>query len=626
MNGYLKVATLMPDIKVGNPQFNIEAIKEEIQKANALTVKFCLFPELCISGNNLESLYHDRNLLNNSLEALFNLVAFSSELDVIIVVSLPFEFKSNVYEVAAIIKSGKILGLVPKNIFDKKNSCARFFSPLYNDYDEITLRDTLRNVTYSFPFSKNIIFENSRFNFAVTFDNNFSKLNRTTIICNLVSIPETINVDSNIREIKDCSSRNSSIILTASPGISESTESNTYFGRSFVCEYGDIIVKNDILTNHVLICDVDLDKKDFTKSKEQKSKSHIVNFNYDNFMFSDVTEKLFRDFDKYPYINKKINPYNYSMHIINILSIALAKKLKACKADNIVIGVSGGIDSTLAILVAKKTVEFLSISNDNIVPIFMPGFGTSSDSVSNVNNLLNALNLKQRTVDISKSVNQHFNDIGHDPSVANTTFENAQARERTQILMDVANEVNGIVVGTGDLSEIALGFSTYNGDQMSMYNINASLPKTLIRYILNSVADENIKSNNNIILANTLKSVLYAKISPELLPTDNGIITQKTEDILGNYEIHDFILYNYLKYHYDIEKLFDLTLRTFVYNNENEYKYNDEYIKNCINIFFNRFYKSQFKRTASPASPNIGLPNLSPHNEFFIPSDVEINI
>ena len=624
MNGYLRVAALMPDIKVANPKFNIESIKEEILKANALSVKICVFPELCITGNNLMSLYHDRNLLNDALEALYNLLAFSNEVDIVIVVSIPFEYKSCVYEVAAVIKSGNILGFVPKNNLDVSNS--KMFSILDNDIDEVVLKDNSRNITYSFPFAQNLLFENNRFNFSVIFNSAIDELNNADMLCNIASIPETINVDSDIRNVKDISNKYNLTIITSSPGISESTERNTYFGRSFICECGDIIVKNDILTNHILICDVDLDKKHYKSSNKFNKDKKIVKFTYDNFIFSEINEKLFRDFDKYPYINKKINSYNYSMHIINILSVALAKKLKSCKAENIVIGVSGGIDSTMALLVAKKTAEFLSYTNNNIIAVFMPCFGTSNDSTNNVKNLAQSLSLKLRIIDITKSVTQHFEDIGHDINITNTTYENAQARERTQVLMDIANELNGIVIGTGDLSEIALGFSTYNGDQMSMYNINASLPKTLIRYILNSIADENIRSNNNIILANTLKNILYAKVSPELLPTENGVINQKTEEILGNYEIHDYILYYYLKYNFDYEKIYDLTLRTFVYNNEGETKYTEDYINNCLKIFFNRFYKSQFKRTAAPPAPSIGLPNLDSHNEYYIPSDVEINL
>lgn len=625
MNGYLRVAALMPDIKVGHPKLNVEAIKEEILKANTLSVKLCVLPELCITGNNLGALYHDRTLLNESLEALYSILAFSAEIDIVIVISLPFEFKSNVYDVAAIIKAGSILGFVPRNKFDAANLNDKYFSKLNNDYDEIELFDNNRNNTYRFPFSTSLEFYTTSFNFSIIYNGELDHKSNAKVFCNLMSIPETIDVDSSVREIKALSVETNSIVITASPGISESTEVNTYFGRSFICEYGDIIVKNDILTNHVLISDIDLDKDNLTNNNVDYKAFKRVKFGFTNYIYNNVNEKLFREFDKYPYINKKINPYNYSMHIVNILSVALAKRLKASKSQNIIIGVSGGLDSTFALLIAKKTIEFMSLTTDNIKAFFMPGFGTTNNSNENVKNLLSSLDIKLNIIDITNVVNVHFDDIKHDSANTNSTFENAQARERTQILMDIANDYDGLVIGTGDLSEIALGFSTFNGDHMSMYNVNGSIPKTLIRYILNSIADENSKNANNSLLADTLKNIIYTKISPELLPTDNGVLVQKTEEILGNYEIHDFVLYNYLKFNYSYDKLLDLTLRTFIYNSINELKYTEEYIKNCLDIFFDRFYKSQYKRNAAPASPSIGLPNLDSHTCFYMPGDLEIS-
>ena len=626
MYGYLRVAALMPDVKVGNPKLNIESIREVILKANTLSVKLCLLPELCISSNNLQSLYFDRNIINDSLNALFSLLAFSSDLDMIIIVSLPFEINSNIYEVSAVIKSGKILGMIPKFIFSSNECNKEYFSNVNIKYDNYTIYDNERNCTFSFPISKDLIFNTTNYNFKIIFNSKVNNNVRTNIICNIESIPETIDIDTKIREVKMLSDYNKCAIITATPGTSESTEQYAYFGRSFICENGEVIVKNDIITNSMLISDIDIDKMHtIFNNNINDDNNNIVNFNYTNFIYNNIGEKLFRDFDKTPYINKKVNPYNYSMHIINIIAIALAKRIKVTKSSCIVIGISGGLDSTIALLIAKKTTEFLSIGNDAIKAIFMPGLGTSSNSINNVSSLLNSLNIKINTIDIKNAVLEHFANIDHDQNDINITYENSQARERTQILMDIANDCNGIVIGTGDLSEIALGYSTYNGDQMSMYNVNGSLPKTLIRYILNSIANENIKTNNNIMLANSIKNILHNKISPELLPTDGDVVSQNTEEILGDFEIHDFLLYNYLKYNFDYAKLLDLSLRTFVYNSF-ENNYSEEYIKNCINIFFSRFYKSQFKRTASPPSLDIGLPNLNSHFSFKMPSDIEFSL
>lgn len=626
MNGYLRVASIMPNVFVGNPLKNLNSIKDEILKANTLSVKFCVLPELCLTGNNLQSLYFDRNILNDAKSALFSLLTFSSELDMVIIVSLPFEYNNNIYEVASVIKSGNILGFVPKNLFNNNDINKDYFSILNQDIENITLYDNERNIQYSFPFSNNLLFINDKFRFSVVFDSNINKKFKSDLIANITSIPETVYVDSCIKDIKSISKSENSSIITSTPGPSESTEYFSYFGRSIICECGDVISKNDIITNHILVSDVDLDISALNYSNNCKYKPFKeVAFSFNNYISNPVTEKLFREFDKTPYITKSSKPYNYCMHIINILSIALAKRMNSIGCESIVIGISGGLDSTIALLICKKTIEFLSLNNNNIHAYSMPGFGTTQLTNANTINLLKALDIKLKTIDITNSLNIHFNDINHDINSANITFENAQARERTQILMDIANDVNGIVVGTGDLSEIALGFSTYNGDQMSMYSINASLPKTLIRYILNTIAEENIKTKNNILLADTLKNILHAPVSPELLPTENGILIQKTEEILGNYEIHDFILYHYLKYNYDAKKINDLAIRTFVYNSE-EHNYNEEYIKNCINIFFDRFYKAQFKRTSAPASPDIGLPNLNSHFSFKMPSDANVTV
>ena len=626
MKGYLRVAALMPEIKVANPKYNIESIKEEILKANTLSVKLCLLPELCITGRNLQSLYHDRNILNESIIALFSLLLFSNDLDIVIVVSMPYEIDGNIYEVAFAIKSGKILGMVPKYVFSLNDENYLYFSKNIIPYRELSIYDRERNIKYDFKVSDKLVFSSNLFKFVITYDGNINEENSSNIICNIQSIPETIDIDTKIREIKILSDKYKTTIITATPGTTESTVRNAYFGRSFVAEVGDIITKNDIITNSMLISDIDLDKNDIINNNNFDNDYDYVSFGFTNYISNNVTEKLFRDFDTMPYINRKVNPYNYSMHIINILAISLAKRLKSSNSNNIIIGVSGGLDSTIALLIAKKTTEFMSLTTENIKAISMPGFGTTENTIANTNSLLSSLNIKNIVIDIKETVKSHFIDISHDIKNTNVTFENAQARERTQVLMDYANDCNGIVLGTGDLSEIALGFSTYNGDQMSMYNVNASLPKSLIRYILNAIADENLKKNNNINLANVLKNILHTKVSPEILPTDNGLLVQHTEDILGNYEIHDFILYNYLKYNFDYNKICDLAYRTFVYNNNTNSHYTEEYVKNCVNIFFSRFYKAQFKRVASPDSPDIGLPNLNSSFSFKMPSDAEFSI
>lgn len=619
MKGYLRVAAIMPTIKVGNVKFNLDSVKTELLNVKAMGVKFAVLPELVLTGNSLQNLYLDNNILNDSLSALFDLVTFSTELDMIIIASIPYKYLNNVYEVACVIKTGKILGFVPRTNYKLNDLNYKYFAK--NDIlnENLVLIDTLHNIKYDVPFSKDLVFDNGVFNYSIGFDND---LMNTAISVNISSIPETVYIDDKIKELKKLSKDYSNVIITASPGPTESSSNFVYFGRSTVVECGDIVAKNDILNNTILFCDIDLDKATANKNSIF-SKNNIVSFAYDNYSDGLSEDKLYRELDKTPYINKKVNAYNYSMHIINILSIALAKRLKAVNSHEIVVGVSGGLDSTIALLIIKKTIEYMGLTNASIHAYSLPGFGTTANSNANIKNLLTSLNISLNEINITNAVNAHFADISHDNLNTNVTYENAQARERMQILMDIANDLNAIVVGTSDLSEIALGFSTYNGDHMSMYNINGSLPKTLIRYMLKAIALEN--QNNNKLLSDTIDNILRTPISPELMPTENGILKQKTEDILGNYEIHDFVLYYYLKYHFDIKKLFDLALRTFVYNDP-EHKYNNEYIRNCINMFFKRFFSSQYKRATAPDSPSIGLPSLNKNFDFSIPTDVEINI
>ena len=378
MKGYLRVAAIMPNVSVGNPQNNLNSIKDEILKANTLSVKICVLPELCLTGNNLQSLYLNRSILEGCKNALFSLLTFSSELDIVIVVSLPFEFNNCVYEVAAVIKSGNILGFVPKNNFSFNNVNKDFFSILKHSVDNLTLIDKERNIQYNFPFSKDLTFYNDEFSFSVCFNNHLNKNVKTNIIANISSIPETLNIDSEIREIRDLSKKENCIIITSTQGPSESSEQYAYFGRSLICESGDIISKNEIITNHILVSDVDLDKSSINVKYGHNNKPFKeIKFNYINYISNPLSDKLFREFKKFPYINAKSNPYHYCMHIINILSIALAKRMQSINCKNIVIGVSGGLDSTIALLICKKTIEFLSLSNENINAYSLSGFGTT---------------------------------------------------------------------------------------------------------------------------------------------------------------------------------------------------------------------------------------------------------
>ena len=617
MNGYLRVAMAMPKVSVGNVKNNLDSIKNIINEAYDHNVKIINFPELSLTSCNLKDIYKDRNILKDVLYALIELKHFSNNFDMLINISVPLKYKNFLIEANVIIKQGNIIAIIPNNenkIFDKLNN----IDDIYKIYDHIN--DMYLEIIISDKF---VLEYNNNQNILMSFSsgNNFSSLEYSNILFNSNSLNETIYIDKDIKKICDTGNDKKSCIVCANPSFTESTTDKVYFSKSFVYECDELIYINDSIDNSIVYTDIDLDKID-----SMNKKFNLKNIKVESIFFNDNYNydiKLYRRFNKTPYIINKNNPYKFSMHIIDMAAIALAKRMDSIKVDNLVLGFSGGLDSTLALLIMLKTIKIKRLTNDSLHVYSLPSYGTSIQTQNNIYNLQNALNIIVNEINIKESMDLHFRNINHDINNINVTFENAQSRERTQILMDIANDINGIVVGTSDLSEIALGFSTYNGDQMSMYNVNAPIPKTLIRYILKSIADENLNNNNNVVLANAINGILDTPISPELLPNDTNYITQNTEDILGDYELHDFFIYNYLKYHYDINKLYDLALITFIKNNDNDIKYSEEYIKDTINKFFDRLYKSQFKRNASPDTYDIGLPNIS--NAYFnAPSDMDV--
>ena len=620
MNGYLRVALAMPKIYVGNINNNLENIKNIISEAYDHNVKIISFPELALTSCNLKDLYKDRNILNDVLKSLVELKHFSNNFDMLINLSVPLEYRNNLYETNVIIKQGNIIAIIINNNLENN-----YFDKTYNILDSYKLYDYINDMYDDIIITDKfgLEYQNDQ-NIIMSFSSgkNYDSLDYSNVLFNSNSINETIFIDNEIKKICNIVNENKSCIICTNPSFTESSTDKVYFSKSFVYECDELITINDSIDNRLLISDIDLDK-----IESMNKKFDLKNVKIENLFFNDnykYDNKTYRNFNKTPYIINKKNPYKFSMHIIDMAAIALAKRMDSINVDNLVLGFSGGLDSTLALLIILKTIQIKKLTNDSLHIYSMPSYGTSVQTQNNIYNIKNALKLNINEINIKDAMNIHFRDINHDENNTNITFENAQARERTQILMDIANDINGIVVGTCDLSEIVLGFSTYNGDQMSMYNVNAPIPKTLIRYILNSIADENMNNNMNINLANALKGILNTPISPELIPGDNANILQKSEEILGNYELHDFFTYHYLKYHYDINKLYDLAINTFILNNDviNDYTYSEEYIKETLNKFFDRLYKSQFKRNASPDTYDIGLPNIS--NAYFnAPSDIE---
>ena len=628
MKGYLRVASVFPNIKVGNVDFNVQNIIDEINKLANYNTKLAVFSELSITGVSLGDLFLDDDILDKSLQGLFSIIEASKNFDMLMCIGLPFRYKNCIYDVTAVIKTGNILGMVPRTCFENNPvlSTKQFSTELIKD-DLIVIKDKFRKVEYQFPFSDNLVFSCGNYDgltFSIDYD--LKNKNDSMIVMHPNSQYESAFLYNISLQYKVFSEINNCALITASPSYTDSSTNYIFNSKAYIYECGDLMSKNHTLNSSSIVIDIDIDKIFAVKTNKKvdsDNQKRYISFNFNDFEFFNTEQEVYRFYKKMPYINKDLDAYEFAMHIIDMLTIALLNRLKNINAEYMVLGLSGGLDSTFALLVCKNVLLKDESKNLKLKTVFMPGFGTSNNSINNVKQLAMSLGADLIHIDISESVRKHLNDIDHDINNHNNTYENAQARERTQVLMDIANDLNGIVVGTSDLSEIALGFSTYNGDHMSMYNINGSVPKTMIRYILNAIASKNLEPNKNNMLANVLNSILESPISPELLPTVNDMVIQKTEDILGDYILHDFYIYNYLKYHYDIDKLYDLTLRTFIYDDENS-NYTEQDIKNSLNTFFDRFFKSQYKRNCAPDSPSIGLVNLDSHTGFNTVSDLNI--
>lgn len=628
MKGYLRVASVFPNIKLGDIDFNVQNILDEINKLANYNIKVALFSELNITGVSLGDLFLDEGILDKSLKGLFSIIDATKNYDMLISVGLPFKHNNCIYDVVAIIKTGNILGIVPKIDFsyDKVLAKSQFMSTTDFIYENIVLKDKFRNIEYNTLFSNDIIFSCDNYDgltFSIDFELNKNK--NSMVVLNPNTQFESAFLYNISLQYKVYSEINNCALITSSPSYTESTTNYIFNSKAYIYECGELLAKNHTISSKSIVIDIDIDKL-FAMNVNKKIDNYelpLASFSFNESDYQNVEQEVYRFYKKMPYINKDLDSYAFAMHIIDMLTIGLLNRVKNINAKTLVLGLSGGLDSTFALLVCKNVINKDENLNLTLKTVTMPCFGTTDNSLNNVKQLAVSLGLDIVNIDITEAVKNHLISISHDINIHNNTYENAQARERTKVLMDIANDTNGIVVGTSDLSEIALGFSTYNGDHMSMYNVNGSVFKTMIRYILKSIADKNSEPGKNILLSNVLNNILNTAISPELLPVYNNEQLQKTENILGDYILHDFYLYNYLMYHYDIDKMYDLAIRTFIYDDENT-KYSEADIKNSLNIFFERFFKSQYKRNSSPDSPSIGIVNLDSHNNFMTVSDLYI--
>lgn len=618
--GFVKVAAVTPKIKVADAKYNGQLIRTFMKEAECTGAKVVVFPELAITGASCGDLFFQDRLINSAKEELMQIVSASEFYDAIYFVGLPYEMNGKLYNVAAAISKGEVLGIVPKTYL-KDNR--HFTSGAFCDTEDVLPNGQI------VPFSTNLIFydrETTGLKIAAEIGTDLwapqppsvgHAMAGANLIVHLSADIETSGGEIYRRQL--VSSQSARLIcgyLSANAGEGESTQDVVYCGHNLVAENGNILVESKRLGAGAVYTEIDVQR---LESDRRKNPLFDIEDTHTCVPFHIRKEEtvLTRLIDPSPFVPAdETQRRRHCEDIFRIQAMGLKKRLEYTGAATAVIGISGGLDSTLALLVTARTFDLLKKNRKDIVAVTMPGFGTTDRTYDNAVNMIKQLGATFLEVDIKKSVRQHFEDIGHDESRHDVTYENAQARERTQILMDIANQRNGMVIGTGDMSELALGWATYNGDHMSMYCVNGSVPKTLVRHLVRFYADTCQEET----LANVLYDVLDTPVSPELLPPENGMIAQKTEDLVGPYELHDFVMYYVLRYGFSPEKILELAKTAFAGT------YNKTVILKWLKTFYRRFFTQQFKRSCLPDGPKVGTLSVSPRGDLMMPSDACVRI
>ena len=631
--GFIKVAAAIPAVRVADCDFNTTEMARIMSEADKQDVRVLVFPELSVTGYTCQDLFRQNVLITAAEESVVSLLNSSMDLDVIAIIGVPVVVGDLLLNCAAVIQKGVLLALIPKT-----------YLPNYSEFYEKRWFASSQDLE-----AKEIVFARQRivvspeptlirthngilFGVEICEDvwapdppSNYLALAGADLIFNLSASDELIGKHDYLKGLlAQQSARTITGYVYSGSGFGESTQDVVYGGNAMIFENGQLLEESErfSLKPQLKIAQIDVERL----RNERRSNSTYVNAQRGHQATIvdavDVVERPFhltRPIDPHPFIPKDEDMARSCEEIFSIQVCGLAKRLVHTHSQKVVIGVSGGLDSTLALLVCIRTFDKLGYDRKGIVGVTMPGFGTTDFTYQNAIALMKLLGITMREISIAKAVRQHFEDIGHDESVHDVTYENGQARERTQILMDVANQVGGLVIGTGDLSELALGWATYNGDHMSMYGVNASVPKTLIqhliRYEISRTPDEQ--------LAKTLRNVIETPISPELTPADeNGQIKQKTEDLVGPYELHDFFLYHFLRHGFSPEKILMLALHAF----SNPSTYDEATIRKWLQTFLRRFFAQQFKRSCLPDGPKVGSVSLSPRGDWRMPSDANATI
>lgn len=631
-NGFIKVAAAIPSVKVADCSYNVQQIESLIAMAEGKGVEVIVFPELCITGYTCQDLFKQTLLLEQAETSVLMLLDFTRKLDIISIVGVPVVVGDLLLNCAAVIQKGDLLGLVPKTYLpnysefyekrwfassqDLQPSEIRFAGNKIVVTPQPTLFRTCDGAMFGVEICEDV--------WAPVPPSCNLALSGADIIFNLSASDELIGKHDYLKGLlAQQSARMISGYVYSGCGFGESTQDVVYGGNAIAYENGQLLAESErfALDSQLIITQIDVEKI----RNERRTNSTYINAQrgHDSRIVNAHTVmprdfELIRDVDPHPFIPKTDDMEKSCDEIFSIQVAGLAKRLVHTGCKTVVVGISGGLDSTLALLVCVRTFDKLQLSRKGIVGVTMPGFGTTDRTYNNSVNLMKSLGITLREISIADAVKQHFNDIGHDINVHDVTYENSQARERTQILMDLSNQLGALVIGTGDLSELALGWATYNGDHMSMYGVNAGVPKTLIKYLVKFVAmSEDSDETRSILL-----DIIDTPISPELIPADEaGNITQKTEDLVGPYELHDFFLYHIIRFGYRPSKIFMLARKAFDGSNPEAPFYDDETIKKWLTIFLRRFFNQQFKRSCLPDGPKVGSVSLSPRGDWRMPSD-----
>lgn len=632
-DGFIKVAAVTPDIEVGNTAYNTEQIIQCIELAGKEDVRLLVFPELCISGYTCNDLFLQNILLEGCLEGLEQIRSASRTHDMLIVVGLPFLFHARLYNIAAVIYQGEVLGLVPKQHIPNYSEFyeARHFAPAPAENEAVDI-PVLGAHGRQIPFGAKLLFAADNLpDFVLGIDicedlwmpippSCHHALASATVIANLSASDETTGKEIYRRElVSNQSARLICGYIYADAGEGESSTDLVFAGHNLIAENGSILSQSERFHNEMTMSELDLGR--LVSERRRMGTFEItppaqVGYKVCHFSFRNLNEtKLTRFYSRTPFVpSAKADRDRRCNEIFNIQAMGLKKRLAHTHCKSAVLGISGGLDSTLALLVTARAFNLLGLDRTGIKAITMPCFGTTDRTMKNACTLTEKLGASLQEIPIHEAVNLHFRDIGHDPEVHDVTYENSQARQRTLILMNIANQANGMVIGTGDMSELALGWATYNGDHMSMYGVNCSIPKMLVRYLVlyyaETTDDEELRA--------VLLDILDTPVSPELLPPKDGEISQKTEDLVGPYELHDFYLYYMMRFGYTPSKIYRLACYTFrgAYDKDTIYKW--------LRTFYWRFFSQQFKRSCLPDGPKVGSVALSPRGDWRMPSDASV--